>query len=206
MTPGRVRLIDRIPIPEFMQRDSELARWLQLVWFGSGTMIGIGLLVTGIGLMALGLVIALNGFGVVEISAPDELGTSLALGLVVAVAGSAALGLGLETQVGHGYVRRESAPWEIAIAHLPGLVVFVWGLAAVRSLLDRLIEDAPEAASLALRYVDAVRDAWPIAALVGIPVLWVVHQFMVPHESRMADYAPAVVFIAWAVGAVSAFG
>ena len=63
MMPGRTRLIDRIPMPEFMQRDSELARWLQLVWFGSGTIVGIGLLVTGVGLMALGLVIGLNGFG-----------------------------------------------------------------------------------------------------------------------------------------------
>ena len=205
MMPGRTRLIDRIPMPEFMQRDSELARWLQLVWFGSGTIIGIGLLVTGVGLVALGLVIGLNGFGVVEVSVPDELGTSLAVGLVIAVAGSAALGLGLETQVGHGYVRRESAPWEIAVAHLPGVAVFVWGLSVVRRLLGPVVEDAPEAGTLVPRYLEAVGSGWLIAVLIGIPVLWAIHQFMVPHESRMADYAPAVVFIAWVVGAASAF-
>jgi len=188
-----------------MRRESEVARWLALLWFGTGTVFGIGLLIVGVGLVALGIVVTLNGFGRVTVALPDELGTSLAAGLVIGVTGGLALGLGVESQAGHGYVSRTSEAWEVAISHLPGFLLFAWVVAIIGSIIERIIADAPEAFGVVPRYLDAVGGAWIPAAVVGLPALWAIHQFMVPRESRFADFAPAALFVAWALATISAF-
>ncbi len=199
------RVLARIQIPEFLRRDSEFARWLALLWFGTGTMLGVGLIVVGTGLAALGLAVILHGFGVVTLSISNQLGPSLAAGLVTGVLGGLALGLGVESQAGHGYLRRPAEPWEVVVAHLPGLIVFVWLLGVARSLLQRVIEDAPAAFGLIPRYLDAVGGAWAAAAFVGLPALWAIYQFMVPKVTRIADYAPGIVYLVWVIAALNRF-
>jgi hypothetical protein len=198
-------LLSRFDLPQFLGRDSASRRLVGLAVFGTGTVFGIGLLVLGVGLVAAGLVVMLNGFGVVEVALDDELGTSLAVGLIIAVLGAFALGLGVESPAGHGYLRVTASPWEVALAHLPGIVVFVLLVNFLRSLVERIIDDLPEAFALVPAYLSAVSSGAVTAAIIGLPVLWAVHQFLVPREERFEDLAPAVVFIAWAIGTALAF-
>lgn len=198
-------VLSRVQLPAFLEKDSSLSRRLALLWFGVGTSVGIGLLVVGMGLVALGVTIVLNGFGLVTINLPTELGASLASGLVIGVFGALALGLGVESQAGHGYVRWSAEPWEIAVAHLPGLVIFAWLMSVAGSLLERVIVDAPAAFGLITRYMSAVGSAAFVAGIVGVPALWAIHQFVVPREPRFADLAPAAVFVAWALASLNSF-
>ena len=198
-------LFSRIPVPAFLDRDSELARWFVLVRYGVGTAIGIGLLVVGTGLVALGLIVVLNGFGTVTINVDNELGASLAGGLVIGVSGGLALGLGVESQAGHGFVRRAHEPWEIAVAHLPGIAVLIWLLSVVRSAAERILPNEPDSFALIPRYLSAVGSGWLLVTLIGVGGLWAIHQFVVPRETRVADIAPAVLYIVWVITAVMAF-
>ena len=193
-------------IPPFFRRGSEFWRWVSLIVLNAVTVLGIGLLVVGTGLVGAGLAILASGFGLVDVGLTSDLGTALAVGLVVSLIGAFATGLAVEGPVGYKVRRFEARPWEVAVTTAPGFFIAAWAAARLASLADRLLERFPDAfdvVGIQLRAVGETALGWPL--VVAVVLLFAVHQFAVARFPKLEYQAHGVIYVVWLLAAISAY-
>jgi len=193
-------------IPPFFRRGSEFWRWLSMIALNTSTVLGIGLLVVGTGLVGAGLAILASGFGIVDIDLTPDLGSSLAVGLVVTLIGAFATGLAVEGPVGYKVRRFQAEAWEEALTVVPGFFIAAWLAGRLAALADELLLDFDGAFVVVPEQIRAVGDVaigWPM--LSAVAVLFAVHQFVVQRFPKLEYQAQGIVYVVWLLAAVSAF-
>jgi hypothetical protein len=193
-------------IPPFFRRGSELWRWVSMVFFNAFTILGIGLLVAGTGLVGAGIAILLSGFGVVDVGLTPDLGTSLAVGLVVGLIGAFAIGLAVEGPIGYRARQFEMRSWEVAITAIPPFFISIWVANRMAALADRLLADFPDGfvvISSQLEAVAAAAPRWPL--LVGVAALFLIHQFVVPRFPNLEYQVHGIIYVVWLLTALAEY-
>ena len=144
----RRRIVDRLGInvalPPYLQEGSEARRWISLSMRSTFTVFGVGFLVTGSGLIGIGLALLLNGFGVVNLVVDNNLGQALAVGLVIIMIGGFFVGIAVEGPIGHADRNPTTRPWEAALSGVPAIFVFIWTTGELEGVADRLLVEYSE--------------------------------------------------------------
>lgn len=193
-------------IPPFFQKGSEFWRWTAMIALNTTTMLGIGLLVIGTGLVGSGLAILAGGFGIVDVGLTDDLGSSLAVGLVVGLIGSFATGFAVEGPVGYKVRRFQAQAWEAALTAIPAFLVAGWVAGVLADLADRFLLDFSDAFVVVpelIRAVGEVAVGWPMLAAVA--ALFTIHQFVIARFPKLEYQAHGIIYVVWLLAAISAF-
>ena len=209
MTYSR-RVVDRlglnVKLPAYLQPGSEPRRWMVLSGRSAFVVIGVGFLVTGTGLVGIGIALLLNGFGVVELVVDDNLGQALAVGLVISMMGGFFVGIATEGPIGHAVRVPSTKSWESVVAAVPALFVFIWATGGMERISDRLLVPYSDHFLFVASYFNAVqRGGITSGLLVGLPLMWAVREFLAPRMRLFRNVAPGVLFIAWMIGVIAAY-
>jgi hypothetical protein len=193
-------------IPPFFRKGSEFWRWVSMVALNTTTMLGIGLLVIGTGLVGGGVAILASGFGVIDVALTADLGSSLAVGLVVSLLGAFATGLAVEGPVGYKVRRFEAKAWEAALTALPAFLIAAWLAAVLGDLADRFLLQYSEAFIVVpelIKAVGKVAIGWPM--LVAVAAVFTTHQFVVGRFAKLEYQVHGIVYVVWLLATVSAY-
>lgn len=210
MTTERPRLRDRLkpsaPLPAAFQRGTETRRWISLSVRAAVTVVNVGFLVIGTGMVSIGLTVMLNGLGVLDLVLVDDLGQSLAVGLVLAMIGGFALGVAVEGPIGTSPPAPTTKPWEALVASVPSMLLFVWFLTLVERLADRFLLPYSELFAWVSAHIGAVRQAGLVTGLlVGVPMMWAMRQFLVPKAPLLVGASPGALYVVWMIGVVALY-
>lgn len=201
------RMMPQLSLPGPVAKGSEFRRWVSILAYYAGSVVNVALLVVGTGLAAAGIATILDGFGIVDISIADDLESALAVGLVTSVLGGFAIGLAVEGPIGHRFRGFWARPWERTVAHVVPVIVASWALGVIADLVAPRLSQFPEGFAIIPSFIDSVAYAgFRSALLIGIPAVFVVHQFVDPLEEGFEYNAPAALYVAWVVGTAVAFG
>lgn len=152
--------------------ESEARRLFRLFRRIVGTTFDVGLLVVGTALVALAIVVVLDGFDVLDIGLTQSTGEMLGSGLVIAVFGAFALGVAVEGPI-RALRRRRGTEVEILLVRVLSLLLVGGLLVLVGRFIQRYIEDLPHTFELAVDLLIATGIAGFTATLaLGVVTLW----------------------------------
>lgn len=142
--------------------------YLTLVVGTIRTALDVGMLVAGTGLVALGVVVILDGLEIVDAGLGLGLGPSLGAGLVIAVCGG--FGLGVASEGHYGQDRRLVGfpPVEVAIGRAVGILIMAMALGWVAGRVADLVADLPYPFEVAVEVVATVASTGFVVALLGV--------------------------------------
>ncbi len=195
-----------ITLPEWFQKGSQARRWFALSARSALTVADVGLLVAGTGLVSIGGALILNGFGVLNLAVPDDLGQALAVGLVVAMIGGFCIGIAVEGPIGYTAPAPTTRPWESLVVAIPAMFGFVWVIGLIERIADRFLHPYSELFSFVSAHFNAVQQAGITTGLIiGLPVMWGLQQFVTPRMAFLRGAAPGVLYIPWMIGVVAIY-
>ena len=202
----RDRFAVSAPLPEFLQRGSEVRRWINLSVRSAFTIADIGFLVVGTGLVCIGVAFMANGLGVLDLLIESDLGQGLAVGLVITMIGGFAIGVAVEGPIGFTAPAPNTKPWESLVAAVPSVFLFVWLLGLVERIADRFLLPYSELFAYVSAHLNTVQQAGVTTALVvGVPVMWAMRQFLEPRLWFFIGASPGALYIAWMIGVVALY-
>lgn len=193
-------------VPPFFRRGSEFWRWVAMVLYNTFTILGIGLLVAGTGMVGAGVAILLSGFGVVDVGLTPDLGTSLAVGLVVALIGAFAIGLAVEGAIGYRAREFEIRSWEVPITAIPPFFIAIWVANRLAALAEHFLADFHDGFVVIpaqLRAVATAAPRWPM--LIGVVALFLVYRFVVPRFPTLEYQAHGIIYVVWLLAALAEY-
>ena len=181
-----------------------LTDWRSLLRLAGHALAGSGdlaLMALGAALVALGVVVILDGFGIVDPrNLTDGTGAMLGSALVLAVFGGFALGVAVEgpirtTNLQEGYPPIYRALFRaIGVAAVGALIVIGVGY------VEPFLADLPFPFILAQEALRAVgRAGLTIVLLIGVPLVFLVRQFW---RDFSEDIELPVLFVVWTIGAM----
>lgn len=178
--------------------------WRSLLRLAAHALAGSGdlaLMALGAALVALGVVVILDGFGIVDPRNLTE-GTGAMLGsaLVLAVFGGFALGVAVEGPIRTSRSHDDYPP--IYRALFRGIGVAIVGAVIVIGVgyLEPLLADLPFPFILAQEALRAVgRAALTVVLLLGVPLVFLTRQFW---RDFTEDIELPVLFVVWTIGAM----
>ena len=168
------------------------------------TMLAMGMLVAGSGLVGLAAAVFLDGFDLVEVGLGLSIGEVLGTFLVIAVVGAFAFGVATEGRYGAARVTRRYPSLEVALGRILGgiLVAFVVGWVATR--IEPLVVDQNLPIRAAHEMVRAVGSSGYLATLIGVPLVWGLRRGL-DRAGFDAEIELPVLYVLWAVLAFVAF-
>lgn len=182
----------------------ELTDWRSLVRLATHALAGSGdlaLMSLGAALVALGVVVVLDGFGIVD---PRNLtqGTGAMLGsaLVLAVFGGFALGVAVEGPIRTATQREGHPPIYRALFRAIGVAVVSALIILAVGYIEPLLADLPFPFILAQESLRAVgRAGLSVVLLLGVPIVFVARQFW---RDFSEDIELPILFVVWTIGAM----
>lgn len=168
------------------------------------TMLAMGMLVAGSGLVGLAAAVFLDGFDLVEVGLGLSIGEVLGTFLVIGVVGAFAFGVATEGRYGAAHVTRAYPSLEVALGRLVGgiLVAFLVGWVATR--IEPVVADQNLPIRAAHEMVRAVGSSGYLATLIGVPLVWGLRRGL-DRAGFDAEIELPVLYVLWAVLAFVAF-
>ena len=168
------------------------------------TMLAMGMLVAGSGLVGLAVAVLLDGFGLVDIGLGLSIGEVLGTFLVIGVCGAFAFGVATEGRYGAATVTRRYPSLEVVIGRVIGgvLVAFLIGWVATR--IESLVAEQNLPIRAAWEMLRAVGAAGYLATLVGVPLVWGLRRGL-DRAGFDAEIELPVLYALWAGFALLAF-
>lgn len=155
-------------------RPQSIRYYLVLVATSLRTMLAIGMLVIGSGLVGLAIAVFLDGFDIVDIGLDLSIGEVLGSFLVIGVVGAFAFGIATEGRYGAAATSRGFPPLEVAIGRLVGGLVIAWLVSWGARELGSLVADQNLPLRAAHEMVRAAGSAGFLAAFLAPAAVWVV--------------------------------
>lgn len=178
--------------------------WRSLLRLAAHALAGSGdlaLMALGAALVALGVVVILDGFGIVDPrNLTDGTGAMLGSALVLAVFGGFALGVAVEGPIRTAIAEDGHPPIYRALFRAIGVAVVSAVIVVGVGYLEPLLADLPFPFILAQEALRAVgRAGLTIVLLVGVPVVFLVRQFW---RDFSEDFELPILFVVWTIGAM----
>jgi len=181
-----------------------LTDWRSLLRLFGHALAGSGdlaLMALGAALVALGVVVILDGFGIVDHrNLTDGTGAMLGSALVLAVFGGFALGVAVEGPIRTNPLQDGYPPVYRAVFRAIGVAAVSALIVLAVGYLEPLLADLPFPFILAQEALRAVgRAGFFFVLLVGVPLVFVVRQFW---RDFNEDIELPVLFVLWTIGAM----
>jgi len=168
------------------------------------TMLSMGMLVVGTGLVSLALAVLLDGFGVVEVGLGLSIGEVLASFIVIGVSGAFAFGVATEGRYGTAALMARYPSLEVAAGRIFGGVLVVLLLGWLAGQVEPIVADQALPFRVGQELIRATGSSGLIAVLVGVPFVWVLRQGAA-RAGFDADIELPGLYLLWVVFALIAF-
>lgn len=146
--------------------------YVQLIVSTFRTMLAMGMLVAGSGLVGLAAAVFLDGFDLVDVGLGLSIGEVLGTFLVIGVSGAFAFGVATEGRYGAANVTRGYPTLEVAIGRVVGGVAVAFIIGWVATRLESVVVDQNLPIRAAQEIVRAVGASGYLATLIGVPSVW----------------------------------
>lgn len=167
---------------------------------GFGTILDIGMMIIGIGLLSIAIATLLDGFGGAEPSLTDNSGAMFGSALLVGVFGSFALGVANEGPLTSPREGEHVGLIETNAARAVSILILVAAVGWVAGLLPSILESLPTPFSLATTVIQQTgRAGFFFGLLMGVP-LAVLLRMWKPTIREDADFA--IIFVVWLMGTI----
>jgi hypothetical protein len=167
------------------------------------TMLDVGMLALGTGLVGLTVAVVLDAFELVSIGLPLTTSSMLGSALVSGVLGAFALGVASEGGYGAPESVRDYPILEVALARLAGTVLVCIGLLTIANRTSDLVVDLALPLRAAHEMVRAVgASGLSIAALIGVPLGFVVRRSL---GRSGAELELPAMYVVWMVGLLAMY-
>ena len=168
------------------------------------TMLSMGMLVVGTGLMGLAIAVVLDGFGVVDVGLGLSIGEVLAAFIVIGVTAAFAFGVATEGRYGTAALMARYPSLEVVAGRVFGGILVVLALGWVAGQVEPIVADQALPFRVGQEVIRATGSAGFLAVLVGVPLVWALRQ-----GARRAGFDADIelpgIYVLWAVFALIAF-
>lgn len=168
------------------------------------TMLSMGMLVAGTGLMGLALAVFLDGFGVVDVGLGLSIGEVLGAFLVIGVSAAFAFGVATEGRYGTAALMARYPSLEVAAGRVLGGVLVVLLLGWVAGQVEPIVADQALPFRVGHEVIRATGASGLFAVLLGVPAVWVLRQGA-RRAGFDADFELPGLYVLWVVFALVAF-
>ena len=168
------------------------------------TMLSMGMLVVGTGLMGLAFAVVLDGFDVVEVGLGLSIGEVLAAFIVIGVTAAFAFGVASEGRYGTAALMTRYPSLEVVFGRVFGGVIVVLLLGWIAGQVESIVADQSLPFRVGQEVIRATGSSGLLAVLVGVPLVWALRQ-----GARRAGFDAEIelpgLYVLWAVFALVAF-
>ena len=168
------------------------------------TMLSMGMLVVGTGLMGLAIAVVLDGFGIVEIGLGLSIGEVLAAFIVIGVSGAFAFGVATEGRYGTAALMERYPSLEVVVGRIFGGVLVVLLLGWIAGQVESVVADQALPYRVGQEVIRAAGSSGLLVVLVGVPAVWLLRQGIRRAGFEASVELPAL-YVLWAVSALIAF-
>jgi hypothetical protein len=178
--------------------------YLLLIGSTFRTMLSMGMLVVGTGLMGLAIAVILDGFGVVEVGLGLSIGEVLAAFIVIGVTAAFAFGVATEGRYGTAALMARYPSLEVVAGRIFGGVLVVLLFGWIAGQVEPIVADQALPFRVGQELIRATGSSGLLAVLVGVPLVWALRQ-----GARRAGFDADIelpgLYVLWAVFALVAF-
>lgn len=168
------------------------------------TMLSMGMLVVGSGLMGLAIAVFLDGFGIVEIGLGLSIGEVLGSFVVIGVSAAFAFGVATEGRYGTAALMARYPSLEVVAGRIFGGLLVALLLGWMAGQLESVVVDQELPFRVGQEVIRATGSAGLLAVLVGVPGVWLLRQG-IRRAGFEADIELPGIYVLWAVFALIAF-
>ncbi len=170
----------------------------------AGTTLDVGLLVVGTALVALAIVVLLDGFEVLDIGLTRSTGEMLGSGLVIAVFGAFALGVAVEGPI-RALRTRTGSEIEMLLVRAGSLLVVGGVLFIIGKFIEKYVEELPSTFGIANDVLVATGVAGlTVTLLLGATALWGLRRYYADRPWLDLIELP-VLYTLWVIGTLIVF-
>ena len=168
------------------------------------TMLSMGMLVAGTGLMGLALAVFLDGFGLVDVGLGLSIGQVLGAFIVIGVSAAFAFGVATEGRYGTAALMSRYPSLEVVIGRIIGGLFVVWLLRWVSGQVASIVADQSLPFRVGDEVIRATASAGVLAVLLGVPLVWAARQGL-QRAGFDAEVELPGLYVIWVVFALVAF-
>jgi hypothetical protein len=180
--------------------------YLLLIGSTFRTMLSMGMLVAGTGLMGLAISVFLDGFGIVEIGLGLSIGEVLGAFIVIGVSAAFAFGVATEGRYGTAVLMSRYPSLEVVAGRVFGGVIVVLLLGWIAGQVESIVADQALPFRVGQEVIRATGSSGVLAVLIGVPGVWALRQgIRRAGFDATADVELPALYVLWAVFALIAF-
>lgn len=168
------------------------------------TMLSMGMLVAGTGLMGLAIAVFLDGFGLVDVGLGLTIGEVLGAFIVIGVSGAFAFGVATEGRYGTAVLMSRYPSLEVVVGRIIGGLLVVWLLGWVSAHVENIVSDQSLPFRVGHEVIRATASSGFLAVLLGVPLVWAARQGL-QRAGFDAEVELPGLYVLWAVFALIAF-
>lgn len=181
-----------------------LRYYLLLIGSTFRTMLSMGMLVVGTGLMGLAFAVVLDGFGVVDVGLGLSIGEVLAAFIVIGVTAAFAFGVATEGRYGTAALMVRYPSLEVVAGRIFGGVLVVLALGWVAGQVESIVADQALPFRVGQEVIRATGSSGLLAVIVGVPLVWALRQGA-KRAGFDAELELPGIYVLWVVFALIAF-
>ena len=178
--------------------------YLLLIGSTFRTMLSMGMLVVGTGLIGLAFAVLLDGFGVVDVGLGLSIGEVLAAFIVIGVSGAFAFGVATEGRYGTAALMSRYPSLEVVAGRILGGVLVVLLLGWVAGQVEPIVADQALPFRVGQEVIRATGSSGLFAVLLGVPAVWALRQGAT-RAGFDADLELPGLYVLWVAFALIAF-
>ncbi len=178
--------------------------YLLLIGSTFRTMLSMGMLVVGTGLMGLAVAVFLDGFGIVDIGLGLSIGQVLGAFIVIGVSAAFAFGVATEGRYGTAALMSRYPSLEVAGGRVLGGVVVVLLLGWIAGQVESVVADQTLPFRVGQELIRATGASGLLAVLIGVPGVWALRQGL-RRAGIDADVELPALYVVWVLLALISF-
>jgi hypothetical protein len=178
--------------------------YLLLIGSTFRTMLSMGMLVVGTGLMGLAIAVFLDGFGIVEIGLGLSVGQVLGAFIVIGVSAAFAFGVATEGRYGTAALMARYPSLEVVAGRVVGGVVVVLLLGWIAGQVESIVADQALPFRAGQEMIRATGASGLLAVLIGVPGVWALRQGL-RRAGFDAEIELPALYVVWALFALVSF-
>lgn len=191
--------LDMTEVTPKPSRFATLRYYATLGYGAAGSMVALGLLVTGTYLVGLAVPVVLAGIGLTDITHDMTTGPLIISGLILGLAGGFCIGVASESPLGRGKRLQGFKIWEVGIGRTLAVFVVGFGFLFAYRTLVAMVGDIPVPLLKGLETLRAVGGAGMVAMpLIGVPVSLLLRAAPTRHTWVRSLDEPAL-FAVWVI-------
>ncbi len=191
-----------VTVPE-ERTGGDVRYWLRLLASVFRSMLDVAMLVVGSGLVSLGIVVLLDGFGLVSVRLGLSTGGMLATALVLGIVGAFAFGVASEGWFGASTGPMPRTPEHVAVARVVSSVAIGWLLWFGARRLTDLVADLAYPIAVGQEVVRATG----VSGMMVVPLVGVGGAYLLHRSLRRAGFGSDVelgmIYFVWVLATVA---